>query len=263
MPPVSAVLKGAEVDVLESLLAVGGMAGVAIALAAGVVQGLTGMGFAVVFTPLFVLVVPQPQAVVTLSLLLGAVLCLGVVVTGRRDAQPRRSLPLVAGGLVGTPLGVLVLLAVDGRVLLVWIAALALCVAAVGLFRLPEPVRAERSAVAAAGLLGGFLNGSTSMGGMPPALLVSIQRWPTSSGRVALAAFNLVSYTLGLAVAAVASAVDTGYILSGLWLLPPAVVGTMTGAVMASRLSREGFGRVLTCVVGLSGIGGLVSVWTM
>lgn len=243
---------------LDAPLAVG-LAGAAIAIAAGVVQGLTGMGFAVVFTPLFVLIVPRPQAVVLVSLLLGAVLSLGVLVETRRHLQPRQTWPLLAGAIFGTPLGILVLVVLNGRLLLLLIAVLALGVAAVGLVRLPRPVRAERPAIAGAGLLGGFLNGSTSMGGSPPALLVSMQRWPTQRGRAALVAFNLVSYTLALASAAIVGVSSPRFVLSGLWLLPLAALGTLVGAWAAPRLSRAVFARVLVCVVGMSGLGGLIS----
>lgn len=243
---------------LAAPLAVG-LAGALVAIAAGFVQGLTGMGFAVVFTPLFVLIVPRPQEVVLLSLLLGAILSVGVVVETRRSLQPRQSWPLLAGGILGTPAGIAVLVVVDGRVLMLSIAVLALAVAAVGLVRIPRPVRAERTAVASAGLLGGFLNGSTSMGGAPPALLVSMQRWPTQRGRAALVAFNLASYTVALAFAALAGVDGARFVLSGMWLLPLAAFGTVVGAWAAPRLSRVVFGRVLVGVVGLSGVGGMIS----
>jgi hypothetical protein len=97
------------------------------------------------------------------------------------------------------------------------------------------------------------------MGGSPPALLVSMQRWPTRRGRAALVAFNLVSYTLALLVAAIVDVAGPRFVLSGLWLLPFAALGTVVGARVAPRLSRAVFGRLLVCVVGLSGLGGLIS----
>jgi uncharacterized membrane protein YfcA len=236
-----------------------GLAGVLVVLAAGFVQGLTGLGFAVVFTPLFVLIVPRPHEVVLLSLLLGAVLSLGVLVESRHCLRLQRSWPLLAGGILGTPAGIAVLAVLDARVLMLVIAVLALAVAAVGLVRLPRPVRREPAAMAVAGLLGGFLNGSTSMGGSPPALLVSMQRWPVLHSRAALVAFNLLSYLLALASGVITGVAGTIFVLSGLWLLPLAALGSVLGTWAAPRLSRAAFGRVLVCVVGMSGLVGLLS----
>jgi hypothetical protein len=239
------------------------LAGAVIVLAAGFVQGLTGLGFAVVFTPLFVLIVPRPQEVVLLSLLLGAVLSLGVVVESRHSLQVRRSWPLLAGGIVGTPAGIAVLAVLDDRVLMLAIAVLALAVAAVGIVRLPRSVRREPQAVTVAGLLGGFLNGSTSMGGSPPALLAAIQGWPVLQSRAALAAFNLVSYILALTVGVLSGVAEPAFVLSGLWLLPLAALGSMLGTRAAPRVSRAMFGRVLVGLVGLSGVIGLLAALRM
>jgi uncharacterized membrane protein YfcA len=253
-------------DVLDLLLGaspVVGVAGAVIVVAAGFVQGLTGLGFAVVFTPLFVLIVPRPQEVVLLSLLVGAVLSLGVLIESRHGLQVRRSWPLLAGGIVGTPAGVAVLEVSDDRVLMLAIAVLALAVAAVGLVRLPRSVRREPPAVAVAGLLGGFLNGSTSMGGSPPALLAAIQGWPVPQSRAALVAFNLVSYLLALTSGMLAGVAGPAFVVSGLWLLPLAALGSVLGTRTAPRVSRAVFGRALVGLVALSGVVGLLAALRM
>lgn len=246
-------------DLLLGAPAVVGLAGIAVVVTAGFVQGLTGLGFAVVFTPLFVLIVPQPHEVILLSLLLGAILSVGVLFESRREVHVGRTWPLLIGGLVGTPAGIVVLAVMDTTMLMIFIAVIALAIAAVGLVRLPRPVPNEPVAVGVAGVLGGFLNGSTSMGGSPPALLLSMQRWPVLRSRAALVAFNLVSYVLALVAGAVAGVADIGVVMSGLWLLPLAVLGSVLGAWSARGVSRAVFGKALILVVGVSGVVGLIS----
>ncbi|MQA16359.1 MAG: TSUP family transporter [Pseudonocardiaceae bacterium] len=246
-------------DLLLGAPAIVGLAGAAVVVAAGFVQGLTGLGFAVVFTPLFVLIVPQPHEVILLSLLLGAILSVGVLFESRRAVQVGRTWPLLIGGLVGTPAGIAVLAVMETTTLMIFIAVIALAIAAVGLVRLPRPVQRERVAVGVAGVLGGFLNGSTSMGGSPPALLLSVQRWPVLHSRAALVAFNLGSYLLALGAGAVWGVADIGVVVSGLWLLPLGVLGSVVGACSARGVSQAMFGKVLVCIVGVSGVVGLVS----
>lgn len=236
-----------------------GLAGAATVLTAGFVQGLTGLGFAVVFTPLFVLIIGRPHEVILLSLLLGAILSVGVLFESRNSMRIERTWPLLGGGLVGTPAGIAVLAVIDTAMLMIFIAVVALAIAAVGIVRLPRPVGHETAAVGVAGVLGGFLNGSTSMGGSPPALLLSVQRWPVGHSRAALVAFNLVSYLLALVAGAASGVADIGLVTSGLWLLPLAVLGSLLGAWSARCVSQAVFGKALVCVVGVSGAVGLIS----
>lgn len=231
--------------------------------AAGYVQGLTGLGFAIVFTPVLVLVIPEhPRDVVVASLLLGIVLSISVVADGRKAFRRGRAVPLLAGAAVGTPVGVALLPLLPRTVLTAIIAATALLAATIWIVRVPNPVRRETAVVTAAGVLGGLLNGTTSMGGPPPALTAGMQRWPVDESRVALATFNLLSYAIAVAIAVTAGIVDVGFLLQALWLLPIAVVGTVLGSWSARFISAKGFRYALAGVVYLAGGLALVSVVT-
>lgn len=232
------------------------------ALVAGYVQGLTGIGFAIVFTPLLVLFVPRPREVVLASLLLGAVLSVGVLFDSRKAFRPRRAWPLLAGAVVGTPAGVTLLPHLPRATLTVLIAVTALALATIWVVRVPKPVRHETVVVTVAGLLGGFLNGTTSMGGPPPALTASMQRWPVPDSRAALVTFNLASYVVAVVIAVVARFADTGFLLRSLWLLPAAVAGTLLGSWSVRRVSTRAFRWFLVGVVWLAGVLALVSVIT-
>lgn len=234
--------------------------GFAVVLAAGYVQGITGFGFAVVFTPLAVLFISDAQQVVLLSLFLGAVLSVGVLVESRRGLRARRAWLLLSGAVLGTPVGVAVLSLVSPHVLRIIITVSALLVATLWLVRLPPPLEREGGAVWLGGLVGGFLNGSTSMGGPPPALVASIQRWPVQESRAALTTFNLVSYLLGLATAAISGLLHTDFLIGGLRLLPVAVAGSLLGGWSARHVSRGVFRYALLGTVWLAGLFGLVSV---
>ena len=234
--------------------------GFAVALAAGYVQGFTGFGFAIVFTPLSVLFFSDAQQVVLLSLFLGAILSLGVLVESRRSLQARRAWLLVSGAVVGTPAGVAVLSLVSPQTLRIIITVSALLVATLWLVRLPPPLKSEGRAVWFSGLIGGFLNGSTSMGGPPPALVASIQRWPVQESRAALTTFNLLSYLLGLGAAAISGLLHADFLLGGLRLLPFAVAGSLLGGWSVRHISKGVFHHALLGTVWLAGLFGLVSV---
>ncbi|TNC25110.1 sulfite exporter TauE/SafE family protein [Amycolatopsis alkalitolerans] len=230
-----------------------------IVLVAGYVQGFTGMGFAVVSTPLLVLLVRQPHQVVMLSLVLGAILSAAVLVETRKGLRPGRSGWLIGGAVAGTPVGVVVLSHAAPRVLTVFIAATALVTAVTWLISPPRPVRHEATATAVAGLFGGFLNGATSMGGPPLALVVSMQRWRVVEGRAALAAFNLTSYLVGLATGMTRA--DTGFVVHGLILMPLGALGGVAGAWSVHRMPGHRFRFALLATVWLAGLSALASAF--
>lgn len=229
-----------------------------VAFAAGYVQAFTGMGFAVVSTPLLVLLFGEPHQVVMLSLLLGAILGAGVLVETRKSFAIRRAWPLLAGAVLGAPVGTAVLSRADARVLTIFIAATALLAAAAWLIRPPRPARRERVVVSAAGLLGGFLNGATSMGGPPAALVVSMQRWHVGESRAALAGFNVTSYVVGLATGLTSQDID--FVVHGLWLVPTAAVGTLLGVWSVHRVPGQVFRYALLVTVWFAGLFALTAV---
>jgi uncharacterized membrane protein YfcA len=168
---------------------------------------------------------------------------------------------LLGGAVIGTPAGIAVLSLVSPDALRIIITVSALVVATLWLVRLPPPLENESRAVWLGGLVGGFLNGSTSMGGPPPALVASIQRWPVQESRSALTTFNLLSYAIGLATAAISGLLDADFLLDGMRLLPLAIAGSLLGGWSVRRVSKGAFHYALLATVWLAGVFGLVSVW--
>lgn len=226
------------------------LAGGAAALAAGFVQGLTGFGFALVFTPVMLTLLSPREAVVA-SLLLGVPLSGAVLWETRRDVAPRVVLLMVGAAAVGTPVGIAALLLMSGHVLRITIVAASALGVAIFFLRPRRPgVQRMHAGIAAlASLIGGFFNGSTSMGGPPVALVVAAQGWPTQIARGSLAAFNLLSYVIALSGFAIHHLVPGSLLLrTAIWLVP-AAVGAFAGAIVGRRLPQRHFPSVLVLTV--------------
>ena len=93
-------------------------------------QGTVGFGFAVALTPVLALLI-DPRDAVALTLVLGLMVAIGLYLGHSPKAPPRGVMPIVIGGLLGTPIGLAVLLAVDEQPLRVLIGA-AVVVVAIG-----------------------------------------------------------------------------------------------------------------------------------
>jgi uncharacterized membrane protein YfcA len=231
----------------------------AAAFAAGFVKGFAGFGFAVVFTPVMSLLSHDPRQVVFVALVLGTVMSLGVIAEVRHAITPDRTLPLVIGTVIGTPLGIMLLGWIDASTLKLIIAGVALGVTVLRVIDIRIAIRAGAVPLAAGAGLGGVLNGCTSMGGPVPALIVAWQGRGVDESRSILVVFNLLGYLLAIAIALCTGVAPGRWLASGLWLLPPAGLGTITGILAVRRVSPATFARVITGVVGLAGIAGVLS----
>ncbi len=234
-------------------------AGVAV-FAAGFVKGFAGFGFAVVFTPLISLLSNNPRQVVFVALVLGTVMSLGVIAEVRHSIVRDRTLPLLLGTVIGTPVGLWLLDRIDSIALKLIIASVAIGVTLLRVINIRITLRPGGALLAVGAGLGGILNGCTSMGGPVPALIVAWQGRGIHESRAILVTFNLISYLLAIAVAISTGVAPVRWLVSGFWLLPFAGLGTFAGVHAVRRISQATFGHVITAVVGLAGVAGVLSI---
>lgn len=191
----------------------------AVVLAGGFMRGFTGFGFAMAAVPLLALVIAPARAVpfvVLLQLVAG--------VWDWREARRHahwRSLPwLMAGALVGTPLGTLGLAAMSAdwaRLVIAGAVLLAVALMARG-FRLSAMPR--RPALAGTGLAAGVLNGVAAMPGPPVIVLYLAGAVSVEVGRASLLVFFSVNNAIGAVSAGIAGLIPPGTLVLALAALP-------------------------------------------
>ena len=153
-----------------------------LAAAAALLAGASGFGFGLVATPALLLTGFALRFVITVNLLLTVATRASVAWRFRHAVQPRHAAVLVGFGVPGLWVGSRTLGAVDEHVLkLVVGVAVALAAAALALADRRPLRRAIPGMSAAAGFLGGLLGTTTSLIGVPPALLLVRRRLPTET----------------------------------------------------------------------------------
>lgn len=234
--------------------------GSVIASTSGFVKGFSGFGFAMVFTPLCSIVFDRPREVVFVALVLGAIMSIGVITEVRHEITKETAIPVAIGTAAGTPIGIMLLGLIDVPALKLIIASIAIAVTLLRLANLKLKIVAGAKPLAIGTFLGGILNGCTSIGGPIPALIVAWQNRGIGESRSILVVFNLLSYLLAIAVALGTGVAQLPWLLSGIWLFPPAAIGTFVGTHAVRHISKETFGNFITAVVGLAGVAGILSV---
>lgn len=207
-------------------------------------QGVTGFGSALVAMPLLALILDVRTAAALVALLSLAV-NLALLWPARRDLPWRRVSPLLAGSLVGVPVGVLFLAGADpllARALLgaVLIAASAALLGTRGL-RIGPGAWPALAAGAFAGLLGGAFNAN----GPVAALYAAARGWEKRETHAALQLYFLAS---GIAVAALhgaAGITDRRVLLAAASALPALALGSLAGWAVHRRVSEDRYRRLL------------------
>src|SRR3954469_21003145 len=130
------------------------------AAAAGFVQGLSGFAFGLVAMTFWAWSVPAQLAgpLVVFGSLLGQLLSLRPT---RRGFELRRTLPFIAGGVIGVPIGAALLPHIDQAMFKAFVGALLAIWCPTMLFarELPRVVAGGRFADGGAGFVGGVMGG--------------------------------------------------------------------------------------------------------
>jgi len=234
----------------ETVLLVAGLA----VFVAALVQGVTGFAFALVSTPLL-MTVYQPRASLVLVVGLSSLASAFLAWRLRAQVDRRLLLPLAGASVAGSVLGVLVLARAEGHA---WfklaVAAFAALAALVILSGFRKPIRRERLAGVAAGLLSGFLATTTSLSGPPVVVLLSNQGHTRDRFRGTIAAFFALTGLWAVPLLALGGGSPAQVALHMVYLLPALILGNLAGSLLAPRVQEGPFRVVVGLIVLVSSL---------
>ena len=228
---------------------------VAGALAAGFVNGLSGTGYALVALG-FWLQAMSPLTAAPLTALCG--------VAGHIQSLPRiwsgvrwsRLWPMLSAGIVGVPMGTLLLDHVKpsplkmgvGIVLIVYSAWMAF------VRRPPVVTGGGRPVDAAVGFIGGVLGGMASLSGPAPAIWAQLRGFGKDEQRGVNQPFNMSVLFLALVSAGIAGFLDRTFLIWAAITVPTTLIGARIGLALYGRIDDAQFRRILLGLLGLSGV---------
>jgi uncharacterized membrane protein YfcA len=222
---------------------------------AGFVQGLSGSNFGLVAMAVWAWLLDPTLTgpLIVCGSLTGQLLAIRSLF---HSFNRQLLLPMLAGGLLGVPLGVALLHLLDptlfrlgvGVLLLVWCPLMLLS------RELPRVAWGGRGANAGVGVVGGVMGGLGGLTGPAPVLWAALKGWDRDTQRSVIQGFNLSMHLLTMAVYLVSGTITTEA-LSLFPLVIVAVLGpTLIGLRLYRRVSDQGFRRVLLSLLSLSGL---------
>ena len=225
------------------------------AFAGGLVSGLTGFGTALTGLPIWLQAV-EPAIAAQLA---SACSVLGHISTFPavwRAVDWRRLAPRVAAGLLGVPVGTLLLpfIALGHFKLVVGLVLVGYCtfmLVAAGRARLAAGARGAEAAV---GFVSGVLGGLAALSGVLVTVWASLKGWPKDQRRVFFQVFNFTVLTAMLVASAVTGLVGPRSIMDVSIAAPGTLAGASLGLRLYRRLDDVGFDRLVLFVLLLSGV---------
>jgi uncharacterized membrane protein YfcA len=222
---------------------------------AGFVQGLSGFAFGLVALSFWAWVI-DPKLAAVLAVSGGLAGQVVAAVSVRRGFDLGRLAPFVLGGLLGIPLGVILLPRLDadwfkvmlGLLLMVWCPLMLLA------RDLPRITAGGRIADAAIDLAGGVMGGLGGFTGVLPTLWCTLRRYERDVQRTIIQNFNLAMLTVTMATY-LASGVVTRPMLPMLAVVLPAMlIPTLLGTRAYVGISEVGFRRLVLSLLTGSGV---------
>ncbi len=232
------------------------------AVLGGLVNGLSGFGFAIMALGVWLLILPP-----TLAGPLVVVSIIGSNLQALPRVWPhinlRHTAPFVAGGLLGVPFGVALLGVVSVPLFKGFVAVVILVfLAAMMVFgkHIRLPARAERFNPVI-GIIGGLMSGLAGLTGVAPTIWATVLRWdkPTKRGL-------FQSYNLSMAMLSMLTLFWAGYLTPEFWRLalitvPIAATSAWVGVRIYLRLGEAQFHGLVMAILGGSGVSILVSLF--
>src|SRR3954452_519516 len=202
------------------------------ALAGGFVSGLAGFGTALMALGIWLYILP-PAVAVPLVLICSVSSQISTLPSMWKLLDFKLALPFVAGGLLGMPIGALLVARADPQVFKLSVGVMLLVFPAALYFsRVPMTFRFGcRAADAVVGFAGGILGGLAGLSGPLPTLWASVRGWGKDERRGVFQTFNWTVLSASLCLQA-----GTGFVTRQvLWLALLALPATLSGAWLGAR----------------------------
>lgn len=173
----------------------------------------------------------------------------------RRAFSWQRLWPFLAGGLVGVPLGTMMLSAVDPTAMRLGMGILLICFSTYNLFKPTfTPIHAAPATDGAIGVLNGLVGGLTGLGGVVITVWTQLRDWPKDVQRAVFQPIIAATMTITAASYAFNGAYDGDTVKILLIGLPALIAGLWVGMTLYGRLDDAAFRKVILWLLLLSGL---------
>ena len=226
---------------------------------AGLVQGVTGFGAALVAIPLLSLFLDIKTAV-PLCILNGLIITIYLAVTLRRHLDMRKIFPLFTGSIPGILTGVFLLKHVDPDIIRTLIGILLISYSLYNLLVKPKPLCPSVFWGYVAGFFTGAITAALSAGGPPTIIYTTMTDWKKEVIKATLAGFFALNACVTVSIQALNGIITGQILVYFIATVPFVLAGTVAGSLVTDRINRSTYLRVIYFF--LTGMG-IMMIWPL
>ncbi len=200
----------------------------------GIVQGFAGFGFGIIAMAILPMLVELRYATIWV-LVVSFLVCAAGVRLCWKDFQWRNARWLILGGLLGAPLGVILLTNVAPQMLMRLLGLMLISLPVSEFFNGKIRLRIPPAAAFPFGLLGGVLGGAFNMSGPPLVIFSYSQPWSRREIAAVLQVGFVSSMVVRLAFSAGAGVLTPAVCISAILSVPAGFLGLLLGRQLAAE----------------------------
>jgi len=234
--------------VTEILILVGGFAG-------GYVSGLTGFGTGLTALPFWLYAV-HPVVAAPLVVICSIVAQIQTLPSIWHAINWRQAIPFVLGGLIGVPIGTMLLPHVSPQLFKIFIGVFLISYCGFMLAKRSATIVCwgGRAADGAVGFGGGILGGLAGLSGPLPTIWASLRGWGKDAKRGLFQVFNLSILIFASAAQTLGGFMTFEVTKLSLIALPGTILGAWLGRRMYDRFRDDRFNQIVLGLLFFSGI---------
>ncbi len=230
------------------------------ALTGGFVSGLVGFGTGLAALPFWLNAV-QPAVASPLVIICSIVAQIQTLPAIRHAIVWHRVQPFILGGLVGVPVGTMLLAVVSAKEFKLLIGVFLILYCGFMLLRRSAPTFSwgGKAADCVVGLGGGFLGGFAGLSGPLPTIWASLRGWNKDEKRGVFQIFNLSILLFAAATQTIGGFMTTKVGRLSLIALPGTLLGAWIGRKTYERLGDVKFNQIILVLLFCSGVSIIVT----
>lgn len=230
-----------------------------IILFASAIKITFGVGFALIGTPLLLLVM-EPDKVV--GFIAPLILLQDMIILSQtwRYVPWRSAAILAVSASVVAPFAAQLLTVLDQQTLQITISTIIILVGLALLAGLRLTIRHESVAMVTGGVISGVVFPLSGISGPPVALLLVNQQWPVPRTRAVLSAYLVVLEVVTISTFAFSGVVNAESLLADLFMLPALGLSIIVAAFALRRMKPEYYRKAVTIIVVCAALLGVLNL---
>lgn len=224
-----------------------------IILASAFVRSISGFGYALLATPLLMLVI-EPKSAVMTNVLISITMNAMILLHMRRHIDYKRAILISMGSLPGIPIGAYLLSVVEPSIIKIAIATLVIPFSVLLLLGHSHQFKRDTLGCIISGFLSGALISSTSLGGPPVVLFLLNQGLIKEKFVSTLAIYFFFGCIVSVGTFASLGMITTDLLTKAALFLPPLWLGTYAGIKVLPKINPILFRKIASAMVSVTAL---------